>query len=92
MQEVMNIIVYDFTLTKVGSLRKSTLVIIKEKLPSLQGFSDRRRTKSSTHDLESHHLRLDEENALIGTSNDEEDESTLYTRLYSSDSYQMNNS
>ena len=91
MQEV-DIIVYDFTLTKAGRLRKSTIDIIKEKLPSLQGFSDRRRTRSTTHDLEAHHLVLDEDNALIGTSDDEEDESPLYTRLYSSDSYGRNNS
>ena len=90
MQEV-DIIVYDFTLTKAGCLRKSTIDIIKELL-SLQGFSDRRRTKSSTHDLEEHHLLLDDDNALIGTFDDEEDESPLYTRLYSSDSYGRNNS
>ena len=76
MQEV-DIIVYDFTLTKVGCLRKSTLDNLKEKLPCLQGFLDRRRTKSFTHDLESQHLLLDEENALIGTSDDDEDESPL---------------
>ena len=70
---------------------KSTIDIIKEKLSSLQGFTDRRRTKSSTHDLESQHLILDEENSLIGTSDDEQ-ESPLYTRLYSSDSYGQNKS
>ena len=91
MQE-MDIIVYDFTLTKAGRLRKSTIDIIKEKLPSLQGFSDRRRTRSSTQDLEAHHLLLDEENALIGTSDEEEDELPMYSRLYSSDSYGRNNS
>ena len=87
----MDIIVYDFTLTKVGRLRKSTIDIIKEKLPSLQGFLDRSRTRSCTHNLESQHLVLDEDNALIGTFVDEEDESPLYTRLYSSDSYERNN-
>ena len=51
MQEV-DIIVYEFTLTKAACLRKSTIGIIKSKLPSLQGFSDRRWTTSSTHDLE----------------------------------------
>ena len=55
MQEV-DIIVYDFTLTKARRLRKSTIDIIKEKLPNVQGFIDRRRTRSSTHDLESQHL------------------------------------
>ena len=78
MQEV-DIIVYDITLTKARRLRKSTIDIIKEK------------TSSSTHDLGSQHLILDEDNALIGTSDDEE-ESPLYTRLYSSDSYGQNNS
>ena len=90
MQEV-DIIVYNFTLTKVGHLTKSTIDIIKEKLSSLEGFTDRRRTKSSTHDLESQHLILDEDDALIGTSDDEE-ESPLYIRLYSSDSYGQNKS
>ena len=90
MQE-LDIIVYDFTLTKVGRLRKS-IDIIKEELSSLQGFSYRRRTRSCTHNLESQQLLLDEDNALIGTSDEEEDESLLYTRLYSSDSYGRNNS
>ena len=70
-------------LTKAGRLRKSTIDIIKEKLSSLQGFTDRRQTRLSTHYLESQHLILDEDNTLIGKSNDEE-ESRLYTRLYSS--------
>ena len=87
----VDIIVYDFTITKAGHLRKSTIDIIKEKLPTLQSFTDRRRTRSSTHDLGSQHLILDEDNALIGTSDDEE-ESPLYTRLYSSDSYGQNKS
>ena len=90
MQEV-DIIVYNFTLTKVGRLRKSTIDKIKEKLPSLQDFTDQRWTRSSTHDLKSQHLILDKDNALISTSDDEE-ESPLYTRLYNSDSYGQNNS
>ena len=81
----MDIIVYDFTLTKVGWLRKSTIDIIIEKLLVLQGVSDRRRTRSATHDLESHHMVLDEDNALIGTSEDDEEQSTLYIS-YNSDS------
>ena len=50
------IIVYDFTLTKVGRLRKPTINIIKEKLLSLQDDSNRRRTRSYAHNLESRHL------------------------------------
>ena len=82
----VDIIVYDFTLTKVGRLRKPTINIIKEKLSSLQSFSERRRTRSDVPNLESHHLVLDEDNALIGTSEDDEKESSLYIR-YSSDSH-----
>ena len=81
----VDIIVYDFTLTKVGCLRKSTIDIIKEKLPILQGVSCRRQTRSSIHNMECQHLVLDEDNALIGTSEDDKEQSTLYIS-YSSDS------
>ena len=67
----VDIIVYDFTLTKVGCLRKPTINIIKVKLPSLQGFSDRRRSRSDEPNSESHHFVLDEDNALIGISEDD---------------------
>ena len=43
---------YDYTLRKVGHLRKSTIDIIKEKLPSLEGVLDWRRTWFSAHNLE----------------------------------------
>jgi hypothetical protein len=81
----VDIIVYDFTLTKAGRLRKSTIDIIKEKLPGLQGGSSQRQTRSATYNLESNHLVYDEDNALIGTSEDDEEESSLYIS-YSSDS------
>ena len=74
----VDIIVYDFTLTKAGRLRKSTIDIIKEKLPILQGDSCRRQTRSSKHNMECQHLILDEDNALIGTSEDDEEQSALY--------------
>ena len=76
----VDIIVYDFTLTKAGHLRKSTIDIFKEKLPSLQSGSSRRQTRSATYNLESEHLVYDEDNALIGTSEDDEEESSLYIR------------
>ena len=91
MQEV-DIIVYDFIITKSGCPRKLTVDIIKSKLPSLQGFSDQRWTKSCTDDLEIQHLLLVKENASIGTSDDEEDKSPLYNRGYCSDSYNKNDS
>ena len=77
---------YDFTLTKVGHFKKSTVDIIKEKLLILQGVFDRRKTRSTTHELESHNIGLDEDNALIGTSEDEEDQSPLYISYSSDDS------
>ena len=77
----VDIIVYDFTLTKIGRLRKLTIDIIKEKLPSLQGDSNRRQTRSYAHNVESRHLVYDEDNALIGTFEDDEEESS-YSRIF----------
>ena len=74
----VDVIVYDFTLTEVGRLRKSTIDIIIEKIPSLQSGSSRRQTRSAAYNLESHHLVYDKDNALIGTSEDDEEESSLY--------------
>ena len=48
----MVIIVYDFTLTKVRRLRMTTIKILKEKLPSLEGVSDLRRTRFGARNLE----------------------------------------
>ena len=81
----MDIIVYDFTLTKVGCLRKSTIDIIQEKLIVGQGVSNQRRTRSAAHDLESHNMVLDEDNDLIGISEDEKDQSPLYISDSSND-------
>ena len=36
----VDIILYDYTLTKVQHLRKPTVDIVKEKLPSLEGVLD----------------------------------------------------
>ena len=55
----VDIIVYNFTLRKNGCLRRPTINIIKEKLLSLQGFSDWRRTRLDEPNLEPHHLVLD---------------------------------
>ena len=63
----VDIIVYDFKLRKGGCLRKLTIDIIKDKLLIRQGVFDRGRTRSTIHDLESHNMVLDEDNALIGT-------------------------
>ena len=63
---------YNFTLTKAGRLRKSTIDIINKKLLGLQGGSGQRQMRSATYNLESNHLVYDEDNALIGTSEDDE--------------------
>ena len=74
----VDVLVYDFTLTKSGHLRKSTINIIKEKLPALQAEKNPRQTRSTTCTLDNHHLLLDDDNALIGSSEDEQEESQLY--------------
>ena len=51
----------------------------------LQNGSSRRQTRSVAYNLESHHLVYDEDNGLTGTSEDDEEESSLYIS-YSSDS------
>ena len=81
----VDILVYGFSLTKSGHLRKSTINIIKQKLPALQDDLNQRQTRSATCTLGNHHLLLDEDNALIATSEDEQEESQLYIS-YSSDS------
>ena len=81
-------LVYDFTLTKSGHSRKSTINIIKEKLPAYNLDDDDknpRQTRSTTYALDNHHLLLDNDNALIASSEDEQEESQLYIS-YSADS------
>ena len=48
----------------------------------------KRQTRSATYNLESNHLVYDEDNALISTSEDDEEESSLYIS-YSSDSHEF---
>ena len=48
----MVIIVYYFKLTKARRLNMATIEIIKEKLPSLEGVSDLRRTRFGARNLE----------------------------------------
>ena len=80
----VDIIVYNFTLTKVECLRMTTIDIIKEILPSLEDISDWRWTRFSAHNLET---PFGEDNDLIGTFENEEEESQLYIS-YSSDSHE----
>ena len=66
----VDIIVYDFTLTKSGHLRKSIAGMISEKLKG----TCQRETRSRAHNPASVGLHLDEDNVLINS--DEEDESS----------------
>ena len=75
---------YDFTQTKVGCLRTTTIYIIKEILASLEDISDWRQRRFIAHNLE---IPFGEDNDLIGTLEDEEEESQLYI-IYSSDSHE----
>ena len=65
---------YDFTQTKVGCLRTTTIYIIKEILASLEDISDWRRRRFIAQNLE---IPFGEDNDLIGTLEDEEQESQL---------------
>ena len=74
----VDIIVYDFTLTKSDHLRKSTIGMITEKLKA----TCKRETRSETHNPANVGLHLDEDSALINS--DEEDESSHMSRSCSS--------
>ena len=82
----MDIIMYDFTQTKVGCLRTTTIYIIKEISASLEDISNWRRRRFTAHNLE---IPFGEDNDLIGTLENEEEESPLYI-IYSSDCYEKN--
>ena len=69
----VDVILYGFTLTKSGHLRKFPIAMIEEKLK----VTSIRQTRSKTHDLVDVGLHLDEENALIKSS--EENESLFIT-------------
>ena len=81
----VDIIMYDFTLAKVGCLKTTTIYIIKELLASLEDSLDWRWRRFTAHNLE---IPFGEENDLIGTLEDGE-ESLLYF-IYSSDSHEKN--
>jgi hypothetical protein len=72
--EEVNVIIYAFTLTKSGHLRKSAINMIKEKLKMRSTEKVCRQTRSSTHNPADVGLHLDEDNALINSF--EEDESS----------------
>ncbi len=72
--EEVDVILYDFTLTKSGHLRKSTIAMIQEKLKVTSDIQ----TRSRTHNVADVGLHLDEEDALINSS-EEDDSSNMET-------------
>ena len=68
--EDVDVIVYEFTLTKSGHFRKSTIVMLQPKFK----ITSERQTRSKTQNPNDVGLHLDEDNALINSS--EEDESS----------------
>ena len=70
----IDILVYDFSLTKTGHLRPTTIKIIKEKIPNMVPNATQRRTRSMPHNDGDVGLQLDEDNALVA-SDDEDDTS-----------------
>ena len=67
----VDVILYDFKLTKLGHLRKPTIAMIEEN----RKVTLIRQTRSKTHDPIDVGLHLAEDNALINSS--EEDESSF---------------
>ena len=70
----VDILVYDFALTKTGHLRKTTINIIKEKIPYVPNDATQIRTRSMSHNHGDVGLQLDEDNALVAS--DDEDETS----------------
>ena len=61
----VDILVYDFSLTKTGHLRQTTINILKEKLPHVAQDTTQIQTRSMSHNHVLVGLQLDEDNALV---------------------------
>ena len=70
----VDILVYDFALTKTGHLRKTTINIIKEKIPDVPNDATQICTRSMSHNHGDVGMQLDEDKALIAC--DDEDETS----------------
>ena len=70
----VDILVYDFSLTKIGHLRQTTIKVLKEKLPNVTQDTTQIQTRSMSHNHVSVGLQLDEDNALVAS--EEEDETS----------------
>ena len=70
----VDILLYEFSLTKTDHLRLTTIRILKEKIPKVSLEMTKRQTTSMSHNHGDFGLQLDEDNALV--ANDEEDETS----------------
>ena len=70
----VDILEYDFSLTKTGHLRHTIIKIIKEKIPNVALNTTQRRTRSIYHTHGEVGLQFNEDNALV--ANDDEDETS----------------
>ena len=62
-------ILYNFSLSKTGHLRQTTIKIIKEKISDMVSNATKRRTKSISQNHGDVGLQLDEDNALVASDN-----------------------
>ena len=81
----MVIIVYDFTLTKIWMFKDDKDRNNKRKITKSRRYL--KGEQDLVHIIWRHHLVLDEDNALIGTFENEEEESELYIS-YNCDSHE----
>ena len=72
----VDILVYDFSLTKIGYLRHTRIKILKEKIPNIAPSIPRRRTRSMRHNPNDVGLQLDEDNALVASDDEGETSQT----------------
>ena len=80
--DFVDILVYDFSLTKTDHLRQITIKILKEKLPNVAPETTQRQTRSMSHNHVLVGLQLDEDDALVAG---EEQDETLKCATSSSD-------
>ena len=73
----VDILVYDFSLTKIGHLRQTTIKVLKEKLPNVTQDTTQIQTRSMSHNHVSVGLQLDEDNALVASEEEDETSSSL---------------
>ncbi|KAH7442452.1 hypothetical protein KP509_03G089500 [Ceratopteris richardii] len=81
----VDILVYDFSLTKTGHLRKATINMIKQKLPDVCGTGNHRKTRRVVHDPAEFGMYVDEDRALVDIEEEEESSQQYETESSASD-------